>query len=92
MYHTPTYRPVTKILKFYYFKCTAICFDGVVRETISNLITDNISDAEHTICLWNRQGQSKYVYELTGVTKELTREEVKKLKTYEGTNTLYLPR
>jgi hypothetical protein len=92
MYHTPTYRPETKILKFYYFKCTTICFDGVVRETISNLITESISDAGHTIGRWNRQGQGKYVYELTGVTKELTREEVKKLKTYEGTDTLYLPR
>lgn len=92
MYHTPTYRVQPKSYKFYEYNVQALCFDGVIREfkKSTDLIADSESHANHIISSWNRQGREKYSYQLTGVTKDLTREEVKNLQTYEVPNHLYI--
>lgn len=85
---SPSYRVQ---IKFYEYNVTALCFDGMTREFKSiDLIADSEKVANQFISDWNRQGREKYYYQLTGVTKDLTREEVKNLQTYEGSTRLYV--
>lgn len=78
-------------VKFYEYHVTVLCFDGLTRESLStDLIADSEKVANQFISDWNRQGREKYYYQLTGVTKDLTRGEVKNLQTYEGSDRLYI--
>jgi hypothetical protein len=89
---TPTYRVQTNQVQVKFeYRVTALCFDGLTRESVSiDLIADSEKVANQFISNWNRQGREKYFYKLTGVTKVLTREEVKNLSTYEGSTRLYI--
>lgn len=85
---SPSYRVQ---IKFYEYNVTALCFDGLTREYNSmTLIADSEKVAKRFISDWNRQGRGRYYYQLTGVTKDLTREEFKNIQTYEGSTRLYV--
>lgn len=89
----PSYKTKTiNSYKFFEFQVTAVCFDNVTRTIVDStkLIELSRTNALEIINKWNRQGQGKYTYALTGHELALTRDQEKNLKIYEGSDRYYL--
>ncbi len=76
--------------KHYEVQCVTLCRDKTLHTSKSDLIADSLAGAQRFVDAWNDAGRDMYVYTLTGVTKDLTRDELKNLATYEGSSRLYI--